>query len=258
MNSAVVIERLTFKYDTDEILKSIDIDIPKGSFVGILGPNGSGKTTLLKNICNILKPNDGKIIVNNKNVSNIKYKELAKIIAVVHQTTDIQFDFSVFDVVLMGRFPYLNRFQSEGKKDIDIAKEAMLSTGTWELRDKSINEISGGERQRVMIARALTQQPEILILDEPISHLDIKYQVGILDLCKKLNTQNKLTVIMTLHDINLAGRYSDYLVLLDKGQIKIMDTPEKVLTQENISNVYDVKVDILKRNGDKTPYIIPM
>ncbi|SDZ13423.1 iron complex transport system ATP-binding protein [Proteiniborus ethanoligenes] len=258
MNTAVHIEKLTFKYDTDEVLKDIDIEIPKGSFVGILGPNGSGKTTLLKNICNILKPDNGKILINNKNVSNIKYKELAKIIAVVHQTSEIQFQFSVFDVVLMGRFPYLSRFQSEGKKDIEIAKEAMLSTGTWELRDKSINEISGGERQRVMIARALTQQPQILILDEPISHLDIKYQIGILDLCKKLNVENQITVIMTLHDINLAGRYSDYLILLDKGRIKVMDTPEKVLTQENISNVYDIEVDILKRNGDKTPYIIPI
>lgn len=258
MNSAVLIEKLTFKYDIDEVLRNIDLEIPRGSFVGILGPNGSGKTTLLKNICSILNPSKGKILVNNKNVSNIKYKELAKIIAVVHQTSEIQFEFSVFDVVLMGRFPYLSRFQSESKKDIDIAKEAMLSTGTWELRDKSINEISGGERQRVMIARALTQQPEILILDEPISHLDIKYQMGILDLCKKLNTQNKLTVITTLHDINLAGRYSDYIILLDKGKIKVMDTPERVLTQENISNVYDIKVDVLKRNGDKTPYIIPV
>lgn len=258
MSSAVRIEKLTFKYETDEVLRDIDINIPKGSFVGILGPNGSGKTTLLKNICNILKPNGGNILVNNKNVSNIKYKELAKIIAVVHQTSEIQFDFSVFDVVLMGRFPYLSRFQSESKKDMEIAKDAMMSTGIWGLRDKSINEISGGEKQRVMIARALTQQPEILILDEPISHLDIKYQVGILELCKKLNIQNKLTVIMTLHDINLAGRYSDYLILLDKGQIKVMDTPEKVLTKENISNVYDIKVDVLKRNGDKTPYIIPV
>lgn len=258
MNSAVLIENLTFKYDIDEVLRDIDLEIPRGSFVGILGPNGSGKTTLLKNICNILNPSKGKILVNNKNVTNIKYKELAKIIAVVHQTSEIQFEFSVFDVVLMGRFPYLSRFQGESKKDIDIAKEAMLSTGTWELRDKSINEISGGERQRVMIARALTQQPEILILDEPISHLDIKYQMGILDLCKKLNTQNKLTVITTLHDINLAGRYSDYIILLNKGKIKVMDTPEKVLTQENISNVYDIKVDVLKRNGDKTPYIIPV
>lgn len=257
MDTAVLIENLNFKYDIDEVLKGIDLEIPKGSFVSILGPNGSGKTTLLKNICNILKPNSGEIFINNKKVSSIKYKELAKIIAVVHQSTEIQFDFSVFDVVLMGRFPYIGRFKSESKKDIEIAKEAMISTGIWELRDKSINEISGGEKQRVMIARALTQQPEILILDEPISNLDIKYQVGILDLCMNLNKKNKLTIITTLHDINLAGRYSDYLVLLDKGKIKIMDTPEKVLTPDNITTVYDIKVDVLKRNGDKTPYIIP-
>ncbi|MFA5523109.1 MAG: ABC transporter ATP-binding protein [Tissierellales bacterium] len=257
MNTAVLIENLTFKYDIDEVLKCIDVEIPRGSFVSILGPNGSGKTTLLKNICNILKPDNGKIFINNRNVNSIKYKELARIIAVVHQSSDIQFDFSVFDIVLMGRFPYVGRFKSESKKDIDIAKEAMMNTGIWELRDKGINEISGGERQRVMIARALAQEPEILILDEPISNLDIKYQIGILELCKKLNKEKSLTILMTLHDINLAGRYSDYLILLDKGEVNIMDTPEKVLTQENISNVYDIKVDILKRNGDKTPYIIP-
>ena len=258
MNTAVLIEDLSFKYDTDEVLKNIDLEIPRGSFVSILGPNGSGKTTLLKNICNILKPNNGKILINNREVSNYKYKELAKIIAVVHQNSDIQFDFSVFDIVLMGRFPYTSRFKGENSKDVEIAKEAMINTGTWELREKGINEISGGERQRVMIARALAQEPEILILDEPISNLDIKYQVGILELCKRLNKEKGLTIIMTLHDINLAGRYSDYLILLDKGRIKIMDVPEKVLTKENISNVYGIKVDILKRNGDKTPYIIPV
>lgn len=258
MNTAVLIEDLSFKYDTDEVLKNIDLEIPRGNFVSILGPNGSGKTTLLKNICNILKPNNGKILINNREVSNYKYKELAKIIAVVHQNSDIQFDFSVFDIVLMGRFPYTSRFKGESSKDIEIAKEAMMNTGIWELRDKGINEISGGERQRVMIARALAQEPEILILDEPISNLDIKYQVGILELCKRLNKEKGLTIIMTLHDINLAGRYSDYLILLDKGRIKIMDVPEKVLTKENISNVYGIKVDILKRNGDKTPYIIPL
>jgi len=258
MNTAVLIEDLSFKYDTDEVLKNIDLEIPRGSFVSILGPNGSGKTTLLKNICNILKPDNGKILINNREVSNYKYKELAKIIAVVHQNSDIQFDFSVFDIVLMGRFPYTSRFKGENSKDVEIAKEAMINTGTWELREKGINEISGGERQRVMIARALAQEPEILILDEPISNLDIKYQVGILELCKRLNKEKGLTIIMTLHDINLAGRYSDYLILLDKGRIKIMDVPEKVLTKENISNVYGIKVDILKRNGDKTPYIIPV
>lgn len=257
MNSIICIDKLTFKYDQNPILCDIDINIQQGSFVSILGPNGSGKTTLLKNICNLLSPDKGEILIKNKSVSKIKYKELAKVVAVVHQSSEVQFDFSVFDVVLMGRFPYLNKFQNESKADIELAKDAMISTGTWELRDKSVKEISGGERQRVMIARALTQQPEILILDEPVSHLDIKYQIGILNLCKKLNKEKKLTIITTLHDINLAGRYSDYIVLLDKGKIKIMDSPEKVLTEENIEKVYGVQVDVLRRDGDDTPYIIP-
>lgn len=256
MNSIVCIDKITFKYDEAPILRDIDLDITQGSFVSILGPNGSGKTTLLKNICNLLKPVSGDIQVKGRSIYKIKYRELAKIVAVVHQTNEVNFDFSVFDVVLMGRFPFLSKFQNESREDIGLAKEAMISTGVWELREKSIREISGGERQRVMIARALTQQPEILILDEPVSHLDIKYQLGILNLCKKLNKEKNLTIITTLHDINLAGRFSDYIVLLDKGKIKNVGSPAEVLTEENIEGVYGVRVEVLKRR-DEGLYIIP-
>lgn len=257
MNSIVKIRDLKFKYDETEILKYINLDVPQGSFLSILGPNGSGKTTLLKNICNLLHPEKGSILIEEKDVEKIKYKKLAQMIAVVHQGTDVQFDFSVYDVVMMGRFPYLRRFQSEGKKDEEIVQKAMENTSTWELKDKSINEISGGERQRVLIARALTQQPKVLILDEPISHLDIKYQIEILELCKRLNKEQGITVITTLHDMNMASRYSDYIVLLQNGKIREMDTPEKVLTEKNIEDVYGVKVDLFRKNETERPVIIP-
>ncbi|MTI46585.1 ABC transporter ATP-binding protein [Sporosalibacterium faouarense] len=257
MKPIVNIENLHFKYDEAEILKAIDLNVPQGSFLSILGPNGSGKTTLLKNICNLLHPHKGSIMIEDKEVERIKYKNLARVIAVVHQGTDVQFDFAVYDVVMMGRFPYLKRFQTEGKEDERIVKKAMEDTSTWELRDKSISEISGGERQRVLIARALTQQPKVLILDEPISHLDIKYQIEILDLCKTLNKEHNITVITTLHDINMASRYSDYIVLLEKGNIRKMDTPERVLTEENIEEVYGIKVDLIRRNENERPIIIP-
>ncbi len=257
MKSIVGINKLSFKYDKADILKHISLDVEQGSFLSILGPNGSGKTTLLKNVCNLLKPHNGSILIDEKDIEKIKYKELAQIIAVVHQGTDVQFDFSVFDVVMMGRFPYLKRFQSEGKEDVEIVENAMKSTSIWELREKSINEISGGERQRVLIARALTQQPKVLLLDEPISHLDIKYQIEILDLCKRLNKEQNITVITTLHDINMASRYSDYILLLEEGRIREMDTPEKVLTEKNIEDVYGIKVDLIKRNDNERPIIIP-
>ncbi|EOD00741.1 ABC transporter ATP-binding protein [Caldisalinibacter kiritimatiensis] len=258
MKNSVQIKELEFSYDRAiEVLDYIDFSIPKGSFVSVLGPNGSGKTTLLKNICNLLKPNKGNVLIDNKDVRTIKYKELAKKMAVVHQGNDIRFNFSVFDIVLMGRFPYLKKFQQEQKVDIEVAKKAMKNTSTWHLKEKNINEISGGEKQRVMIARALTQQPEILLLDEPISHLDIKHQISILNLCKKLNTEKSLTILTTLHDINLASRYSDYIVLLHEGKVKIVDTPEKVITKEIIKEVYGVDVELIKLSEDSRPYIIP-
>lgn len=257
MNSIVSIKDLHFKYDEDEILKYINLDVPQGSFLSILGPNGSGKTTLLKNICNLLHPHKGSVLIEEKDIEKIKFKKLAQMIAVVHQGTDVQFDFPIFDVVMMGRFPYLKRFQTEGRKDEEIVKKAMEATSTWHLRNKSINEISGGERQRVLIARALTQQPKVLILDEPISHLDIKYQIEILDLCKRLNKEQNITVITTLHDINMASRYSDYIVLLEKGKVRVMDVPEKVLTEENIEEVYGIKVELIRNSKDERPIIIP-
>lgn len=257
MNSIVSIKDLSFKYDKSDILKHISLDVLQGSFISILGPNGSGKTTLLKNISNTLKPYNGNVIIEQQDIRKIKHKELAQKLAVVHQSAEVHFDFSVYNVVMMGRFPYLKRFQAESKRDEEIVQEAMVSTSVWDLKDKSISEISGGERQRVFIARALTQQPKVLLLDEPISHLDIKYQIEILDLCKRLNKEQDITVITTLHDINMASRYSDYIVLLKEGNIKEVDVPEKTLTEQNIEDVYGIKVDLIKRSEDDRPIILP-
>lgn len=256
MVSAMKINNLDFKYDDTLVLKDINLNIKKGSFIGILGPNGSGKTTLLKNICNLLKPYNGDIIVDDLNIKNIKHKELAKKLAVVHQFGDFNFDFSVYEAVLMGRYSYLKRFQSESNNDLEVVENAMKETGTWDLREKSIYEISGGERQRVMIARALAQQSEILLLDEPISFLDIKHQINILNLCRRLNKKENLTIIATLHDINLANRYCDLIMLIDSGIIEAIDTPQKVLTAENIKKVYGIDVSLLK-DDDGRPYIVP-
>ncbi|MTI68920.1 MAG: ABC transporter ATP-binding protein [Firmicutes bacterium] len=256
MNCVIDVKDLHFKYYNQGILNNINIKVEKGSFVSILGPNGSGKTTLLKNICNFLKPNNGTICIKDKEVFKYKNKELAKNVAVVHQNNDVNFDFSIYDIVLMGRLPYQKKFKSESKKDHEIVKKNMKKTEIWKFKDKSIHEISGGERQRVMIARALSQQPDILLLDEPISALDIKHQMSILSLCKDLVKDKDISIITTLHDINLAARFSDSIILLDSGEIKSFDIPKKVLTAENIESVYGVKVDLYLK--DKSiPYIIP-
>lgn len=245
--SALKVENLKFKYSTEEVLKKITFDIPKGSFVSILGPNGSGKTTLLKSVSDVLKPNSGEVWIKEKPLKSYSKKDLAKSMAVVHQTQPNDFDFTVEDVVLMGRYPHLNRFQSEGEADYKIAEEAMGHTSVTHLRDKNIKQISGGERQRVMIARALTQETDTLLLDEPISHLDIKYQLDVLKVCRKLSTEKQMTVVTTLHDINMASRFSDYIILMKSGEIIEMGTPMEVINKENIKRVYEVDVEILEK-----------
>lgn len=238
---ALQIKDLRFKYSTEDVLKMISFDIPKGSFVSILGPNGSGKTTLLKSVSHLVRPQEGTIHINNKSLREYHHKELARTIAVVHQNQPTEFDFTVEDVVLMGRYPHLRQFQSESSKDQEVARTAMKLTATTHLKDKNLKHISGGERQRVMIARALAQETETLLLDEPISHLDIKYQLEILKVCQSLSKEKKMTIVTTLHDINMAARFSDYIILMREGKIVEMGSPEAVITPENIASVYDVE-----------------
>lgn len=253
--SALSVKEISFKYGMEDVLRTISLKISSGQLVSILGPNGSGKTTLLKNLCNILEPYEGKIDIHEQSIDKYSYKELAKKVAVVHQSAVHDFEFSVEEVVLMGRYPYLKPFQSENADDYKISEEAMRKTSTYHLRHKSIKAISGGERQRVMIARALTQQTDILMLDEPISHLDIKYQIEILKLCKTLNREKKLTIVTTLHDINLAARFSDYIILMKDGAIVKYGKPEEVITTENILKVYELDVELFMRHS--YPMIIP-
>ncbi len=251
----IQVEALKFNYGNDEILRQISFQVKKGSFVSIIGPNGSGKTTLLKNLCKLLKPNDGNIDIEGEKLHHYKTRSLAKKVAVVHQGASSEFDFNVGEVVLMGRYPYLNRFQSESNADMEIATGAMHQTDTFHLKDKNLHGISGGERQRVMIARALTQEPDLLLLDEPISHLDIKYQLEIMKLCKMLNETKQLTILTTLHDINLASRYSDIIIMMKDGKIVYSGTPNEVITSENIKKVYDVDVSITMK---PYPMIVPI
>ena len=250
------VDKVKFKYSNKTVLNGLKLDIEKGSFLSILGPNGSGKTTLLKNMCNLLKPYEGAIYIDNLQLKGIKYKDLAKTMAVVHQGSNPNFEFNIHDIVLMGRYPHQKRFSFDSKADLDIVKQVMQDTDIWKLREKSIFEISGGERQRVIIARALAQQPEILLLDEPITFLDIKHQISILNLCKKLNKEKQITIITTMHDINLASRYSDYILLLDSGKVEVLDIPEKVVTEKNIEAVYGIKVKLINEEKE-VPYIIP-
>lgn len=254
----IIIEKLNWTYGDRPILHEIQLKIEKNRFYSIIGPNGSGKTTLLKNISRTLEPRKNTIFVDQQDIVSMKPREVAKRMASVPQNTHVDFEFSAADIVMMGRSPYLRRFQTESAKDMEIVKAAMMATSTWHLKDKNINEISGGERQRVIIARALAQQTGIILLDEPISQLDIHHQIELMDTVHRLVRKSEVTVVAVLHDLNLAAQYSDRLILVSEGSIAIQGTPEEVLTEENIQRVYQLPVHIIKSPVTGKPHVIPI
>lgn len=248
------VENLWSGYKETDILKGINLVIKKGDFCGVVGPNGAGKTTLLKNITRILPPRRGKIFLKGSDIAQINARQLAQKIAVVPQFSVFWFSFTVRDFILLGRIPYLPRFYLERKEDYQIVEEAMELTGTTRIRERRISELSGGERQKVVIARSLAQKPEFLLLDEPASHLDIKHQLDILNLIDKLNKEEGVTILMISHDLNLTSHYASKLILMKEGKIFARGTPHKVITEENIKKVYEIKVKI-NSNGKEKPII---
>ncbi|MGL5756058.1 MAG: ABC transporter ATP-binding protein [Paraclostridium sp.] len=230
------VENLNFTIDKKEILKDISFDIPKGSFVGVIGPNGSGKSTILKNIYRLYKPDSGKITLDNKNLSTMKDKDCAKEIAVLAQETNSQFDFTVEQIVKMGRYPYKSVFEDYSKKDFQMVSEMLKRVGLMDYSDRSFSKLSGGEKQRTLIARALVQDTDFLILDEPTNHLDIGYQIQLMDLIKNLN----ITTLSAIHDMNIASMYCDYLIVMKDGKIRSFGTVEEVITSEMLKEIFGV------------------
>lgn len=255
--SPIDVENISWQEGKAEILKDIGFQLEKGSFTGIIGPNGSGKTTLLRNMSAWYKPRQGTILINGENISSFSSKELAREMAVVTQNPGVDFEFTAHDVVLMGRSPYIPRFGSETEEDMKKTKEVMELTKTWDFRDRLVTDLSAGELQRVAIARALAQDTPILLMDEPISNLDINHQVQIMDLIKDYQKKRGLTVIVVLHDLNMAARYCEGLILLSKGKIFSLGDTNKVLTIDNIREVYGLDVHIIKNPISKHPIIIP-
>ena len=238
----ISVQNLSFAYGEDRVLTGSSFSVEAGTFFGIIGPNGSGKTTLLKLLSRVLRPVSGRVELGERALESYSQNELAKVMAVVVQDTNAGYLFSVEEIVMMGRTPYLGRFQTETMQDYAIVRQALELTGCQKLRQRKVSELSGGERQRVMIARALAQQPKILLLDEPTAHLDIGYQQEIMDLVKRLCLTEGLTVVAVLHDLNLAAYYCNELVLLEQGAIAAIGSPVHVLTTENISRVYNAAI----------------
>jgi len=258
MIDEVVIEtkNLNWAYNGIKVLNNVSINIRFGTFTGILGPNGAGKTTLLKLILNLLQVEKDSILIRGTDIKTYSRKELARIEAYVPQSVKIDFNFTVEQVVMMGRTPFLGRFDRESSNDMRIAEWAMKETGVLKLKNKLITHLSGGELQRVVIARALTQEPVILALDEPTSHLDIHHQINILSILRTLAEREGLTIIAVLHDVNHALEYCDNLFLLDQGKIVNSGSPEKVITPEIMKDVYNLNVKITKNPFTGNPYMV--
>nr|WP_321401263.1 ABC transporter ATP-binding protein [uncultured Desulfobacter sp.] len=240
------IQDVTLGFGRRRVLSNISFDVPVGRIVSIIGPNGTGKTSLLRTVCGHLSPFNGKIVLKGKDVAAQTRAELARHMAVVHQNQD-PLPMQVHAYVLLGRLPFFKPFQFfETANDRERARHFMGLTGIGHLADCNMDRISGGERQLAALARALTQEPECLVLDEPTAHLDITHQARILDLISKLRDNLGLTVLMVIHDLNLAAEYSDSLILLDKdnGRIHAQGPPEQVLTRENIQAVYHTPVQM--------------
>jgi iron complex transport system ATP-binding protein len=246
------------RYGSNKILSDITIEVKPGCFLGIIGPNGSGKTTLLKSISRVLKPHGGSVLIDKEDIYKLNPKMVAQKMAVVPQFSNVGFDFSVMDVVLMGRNPHMGDFQMETAKDVEIARKAMELTNTWKFANRPINQLSGGEAQRVIIARAIAQEPKILLLDEPMSHLDIINQIELMDLVKGLCVKNGLAVLAVIHDLNMASRYCDMILMLKEGKIYALGPVNEVMTTQNIQNVFGVDAIVRKNLVTNSPYVIPL
>ncbi len=248
----IELQQLNFAYNGSRVIKNINHRFESGKLISIVGPNGSGKSTLLKCMGRILKPKDGKIILDDQNISDFYADDLACKIAYVPQSEGSTFPATVFDTVLTGRKPHIQ--WSPKKKDLEITSGMIEKLDLADISLRSINNLSGGQRQRVFIARALAQEPEILLLDEPTANLDLKHQLEVLKVLKELSNQG-ITVIIAIHDLNLALQYSDQFVLLKRGEI-FANGGKEIISNENIERLYDIKVKIIE--DDQNFIILPL
>jgi iron complex transport system ATP-binding protein len=229
---------VTLAYDHHPVMEDITLKVSPGELVGLIGPNGSGKSTIIKALSHIIKAQSGRILVGGCDITGIPRRELACLVGVVPQLPLLPSTLTAFEIVLMGRNPHLGLFQSEGRHDWEMAREAMEKTGTYELANRYVNELSGGEIQCVLIARVLVQETQAILLDEPTANLDIGRQADILDLIKNLCMGNNLAVLAAIHDLNLAAQYCDRLLLIKDRRIHAEGTPGEVITDKNIREVY--------------------
>jgi iron complex transport system ATP-binding protein len=255
MEPILTLNGVGYRYGRAWALRNLEFQVLKGELVGILGPNGSGKSTLLKVMDGLLRPHEGMVRLKGSPLGQYSRSELAAEVAMVAQESHFRFSFSALEVVLMGRFPHLGRFQFEGTRDMEVARQVLGATHSLGLADRSIDELSGGEKQRVLIARALAQEPSIILLDEPTSFLDLRFKREIFELVASLAQDKGLSVLVVSHDMDLAAQYCSRMIMMKEGQIHSTGVPEEVITAANIESVYGCPVIVDKNPARGTPRV---
>ncbi len=255
--ASLEIRQLDFSYFNNGFaVHNLALSVKSGEMVGLLGPNGSGKSTLIKLASGVLRPHRGEVKLDSLNLSRLGRKYIAQSVAVVPQQFHIPFAFTANEVVMLGRTPFLKVFTEGNKTDRKIVVDALESVGITRLGNRVFSELSGGEQQKVILAMALAQQPKLLLLDEPTSHLDIAHQIEILELVKSLNLERGLTIISAMHDLNLAALYFDRLILLKEGKILVDGTPTQVLTEARIREAFSASVRVEPHQVTGVPHIV--
>ena len=257
----LAVDRVTVAYKSGGrelvALRDVSLTLRAGEVVGLVGPNGSGKTTLIRAVTGVVRPVAGRVLVDGVDITRLQQRGLARLVAVVPQDPVLPPAFNALSCVLMGRTPHLRLLQNEGAGDLHAARRAMLATDTWRFADRLLGELSGGERQRVVVARALAQETAILLLDEPTAHLDLGHQAGVLDLMRRCARDDGKAVLAVVHDLTLAARYCDRLVMLRGGSVVASGAPADVLTPQILRDVYGVAVDVFPHPVTGRPVVAP-
>lgn len=251
------IQSLAVAYGDNPVLEDVSLNIQAGEITAVIGPNGAGKSTLIRAVSGVIPKLRGRIIIAGQSLTSLSATQRARYLAVVPQARQLPAAFSVRQIVLLGRTPYLGWLGKSGTSDYELVEWALAKTQIQKLADRQVGELSGGEQQRVLLARALVQNAPVMLLDEPTTYLDLQHQSGLLNLVRQLAEEQKLAVLMVLHDLNLAGLYADKIALLTAGKIHTIGTPFEVLTSQNLSSVYNVPVQVTAHPAYGTPLILP-